>query len=158
GKKLGRKMEFRQNEFKELLNGLNRGDYDMAMNGIEATPDRAAQFRLSRPYYVYKQQLVIRAEEQRFANFEDCLAKKAVIGTMEETAADRILTEKKAVKKLYNGPTDVYRDLELGRIDAVLLDLPMADVYARPNAKLRFLGDPFAKGYYIIVLRKESED
>ncbi len=157
GKKLGRKMEFVQNEFKELGNGLNRGDYALALNGIEATKDRAAQFRLSRPYYVYQQQLVVRRDENRFATLDECLQKNAVIGTMEDTAADRILSEKKAQKKLYNGPTDVYRDLELGRIDAVLLDLPMAVTYAKPNAKLQFAGEPLAKGYYIILLRKSDE-
>lgn len=157
GKKLNRKMQFVQNEFKELGNGLNRGDYAFAMNGIEATKDRAAQFRLSRPYYVYQQQLVVRKDEKRFANTDEALDKKGVIGTMEDTAADRILTAKKADKKLYNGPTDAYRDLELGRIDAVLLDLPMAVTYAKPNAKLQFAGEPFAKGYYIILLKKDDE-
>jgi polar amino acid transport system substrate-binding protein len=157
GKKLGRQMIFVQNEFKELTNGLKRGDYAFALNGIEATADRAAQFRLSRPYYVYQQQFVVRVDDQRFAHFDEALAKKAVIGTMEETAADRILSAKGATKKLYNGPNDAYRDLELGRIDGVLLDLPMAATYALPNAKLRFAGDPLAKGYYVIVMRKEDE-
>jgi polar amino acid transport system substrate-binding protein len=68
-----------------------------------------------------------------------------------------MLTERKAQKKIYDGATDAYRDLELGRIDAVLLDLPMADVYAKPNPKLRYLGEPFAKGYYVILFRKDSE-
>jgi polar amino acid transport system substrate-binding protein len=158
GKKLGRKMVFVQNEFKELTNGLKRGDYDLALNGMEATPDRAAQFRLSRPYYVYKQQLVVRVDETRFDTFEQCLAQSRLVGTMDETAADRMLIARNAQKKVYNGPTDAYRDLELGRIDAVLLDLPMAETYARPNRKLRFLGEPFAKGYYVIVLRKDSEE
>lgn len=157
GQKLGRKMVFIQNKFEELTNGLQRGDYEMALNGMEATPDRAGQFRLSRPYYVYRQQLVVRVDESRFSTFEECLAQKRIIGTMTDTAADRILTHKECPKKSYEGPTDAYRDLELGRVDAVLLDLPMADVYARPNAKLRFLGDPFAKGYYVIVFRKDSE-
>lgn len=158
GQKLGRKMIFIQNKFEELTNGLQRRDYEMAMNGLEATPDRAAQFRLSRPYYVYRQQLVVRVDEKRFSTFEECLAQKRLVGTMTDTAADRILTQQSSPKKTYEGPTDAYRDLELGRVDAVLLDLPMADVYARPNPKLRFLGDPFAKGYYVIVFRKDSED
>lgn len=157
GKKLGRRMQFVQNEFKELGNGLNRGDYALALNGIEATKDRAAQFRLTRPYYVYQQQLVVRKDDKRFTSLDECLQKNAVVGTMEDTAADRILSEKKANKKLYNGPTDAYRDLELGRIDAVLLDLPMAVTYAKPNAMLQFAGNPFAKGYYIILLKKEDE-
>ncbi|HMO36475.1 MAG TPA: ABC transporter substrate-binding protein, partial [Gemmatales bacterium] len=149
GDKLGRSMVFVQNEFKELTNGLKRGDYAFALNGIEATADRQAQFRLSRPYYVYQQQLVVRADEKRFTTFEEAMSQNLVIGTMEETAADRILTGRQANKKLYNGPTDAYRDLELGRIDAVLLDWPMAATYARPNPKLRFAGEPFAKGYYV---------
>lgn len=157
GKKLNKPLQFVQNEFKELTNGLKRGDYAFALNGIEATPDRASQFRLSRPYYVYQQQLVVRSDEKRFANLDDCLQKNAVIGTMEETAADRILSDKKASKKLYNGPTDAYRDLELGRIDAVLLDWPMAATYAKPNPKLKFAGEPLARGYYVIVMRKEDE-
>lgn len=157
GQKLGRTMEFVQNEFKELTNGLKRGDYAMALNGIEATPDRASQFRLSRPYYVYQQQLVVRKDDERFASFDDCVKKKAVVGTMEETAADRLLSEKKVEKKLYNGPTDAYRDLELGRVDAVLLDYPMAVTYARPNAKLLLTGEPLAKGYYVIVMRQGDE-
>lgn len=157
GQKLGKPMEFVQNEFKELTNGLKRGDYHLALNGIEATPDRAAQFRLSRPYYVYQQQLVTRKDDARFASLEDCLKNNAIVGTMEETAADRMLTARNIQKKLYNGPTDAYRDLELGRIDAVLLDQPMAVTYAKPNPKLQFAGQPFAKGYYVIVLRKEDE-
>jgi polar amino acid transport system substrate-binding protein len=157
GQKLGRKMLFVQNEFKELTNGLKRKDYAFALNGIEATADRKEQFRLSRPYYVYQQQLVVRVDDNRFSNFDDALAKKAKFGTMEDTAADRILNEKKAIKNVYNGPNDAYRDLELGRIDAVLLDLPMAASYALPNPKLRFVGDPLAKGYYVIVMRKEDE-
>jgi len=157
GKKLGRQMQFVQNEFKELTNGLNRGDYDLAMNGIEATPDRAAQFRLSRPYYVYQQQLVVRADETRFSSFDECLAQGRVVGTMDETAADRILIRRGATKKTYNGPTDAYNDLANSRVDAVLLDLPMAETYARPSARLRFLGAPFAKGYYVIVFRKNSD-
>lgn len=158
GQKLGRSMQFVQNKFEELTNGLQRGDYDMAMNGMEATPDRAAQFRLSRPYYIYRQQLVVRVDEKRFNTFDECLSQKLLVGTMTDTAADRILTQKQCKIQKYEGPTDAYRDLELGRIDAVLLDLPMADVYARPNAKLRYMGDPFARGYYVIVFRKNSEE
>src|SRR6185369_6100337 len=41
-------------------------------------------------------------------------------------------------------------------IDAVLLDLPIAQYYARPDAALKFSGPPFAPGYYGIGARKED--
>ena len=35
------------------------------MNGIEVTPDRQRALRLTRPYYVYTLQLVVRANDDR---------------------------------------------------------------------------------------------
>src|SRR5262249_2120802 len=46
-----------------------------------------------------------------------------------------------------------YQDLELGRIDGVLLDWPIAVYYARNNPKLEFAGEPIEPGYYAIALR-----
>jgi len=50
-----------------------------------------------------------------------------------------------------------YRDLELKRIDAVLMDVPAEAFYARPNPKLKPAGAPFTKGLYVIGLRKGDE-
>src|SRR2546423_1754079 len=64
-KELGRPIQFKQYDFKNLLIGLDRGDFDFAMNGLEVTPERQALVRFSRPYYVYRLQLVVRAGEER---------------------------------------------------------------------------------------------
>src|SRR4051812_37594358 len=55
-RELGRKIEFKQYDFKNLFLGLDKGDFDFAMNGLEVTPDRQERVRFSRPYYVYKLQ------------------------------------------------------------------------------------------------------
>src|SRR5258708_33376465 len=54
----------------------------------------------------------------------------------------------------YSDPVGAYRDLELRRIDAVLMDVPMELYYARSNAKLKSAGRPFQRGTYNIGLRK----
>src|SRR5205823_11536417 len=111
---------------------LARGDFDFAMNGIEVTSERAFKVRFSRPYYVYREQLVVRSgDQQRWASLEACRRTGALVGTMEETAAERLLDDHGIRKKIYDGPVEAYRDLVLGRLDAVLLDLPMAEYYAR---------------------------
>src|SRR5262245_9932410 len=46
-KELGRPIEFRQYDFKNLFIGLDRGDFDFAMNGLEVTPERQEKFRFS---------------------------------------------------------------------------------------------------------------
>ena len=154
---LGREIEFVQYAFRSLTPGLQRGDFDFAMNGVEVTPDRLQAVRFSRPYYIYKQQLVARADENRFNDLDGCKQIGGAVGTLEETAAARLLAQLGIATKTYDNQTDPYLDLELGRIDAVLLDLPIASYYARPNPKLKFVGAPLAAGYYAIMFRQEDE-
>jgi polar amino acid transport system substrate-binding protein len=157
-KELGRPVEFVQKDFKNLLLDLNRGDIDFAMNGLEVTPDRKAKVRFTRPYYIYKLQLVVRAGDKRFKTLAECKSLPGLtIGTMEETAAERLLVRQGIGKKPYDGPVECYQDLLAGRLDGVLLDLPMAQSYAKPNPRLRYAGPPLAEGYYAIAVKKDNE-
>jgi polar amino acid transport system substrate-binding protein len=54
----------------------------------------------------------------------------------------------------YEEPLTAYRDLELKRIDAVVMDVPAEAFYARSNPNLRPAGPPFTRGLYVIGLRK----
>lgn len=155
--RLGRPIQWVQYDFMSLVAGLQRGDFDFAMNGLEVTPDRARVLRFSRPYYVYTLQLVVRAGENRFQDLEELLALGGTVGTLEETAAQRLLEDMGFTPKLYGNQTEPYLDLEIGRIDAVLMDLPIAVYFAKPNPRLRFLGEPFGEGYYAIAFRREDE-
>jgi polar amino acid transport system substrate-binding protein len=155
-RELGRPIVMRQYAFPSLILGVQRGDCDFAMNGIEVTPDRREKVLFSRPYYVFMEQLVVRRDEPRFDDLAGCRTIGCRVGTLEDTAADRLLKAQGVEGVMYDGVVEPYRDLELGRIDAVLLDLPIAVAYARPNAALRFAGPPFAPGHYAIALRKDA--
>jgi polar amino acid transport system substrate-binding protein len=157
-KELNRRIEFKQYDFKNLIPGLDRGDFDLAMNGLEVTEDRKARVRFSRPYYVYKLQLVVRADEERFKTLRGCKRVDGVVGTLEDTAASRLLDQLGIKKEIYDGQVEPYQDLALGRkVDAVLLDLPIAIYYAQNNPKLKFAGRPSGKGYYAIAFSKKNE-
>ena len=58
----------------------------------------------------------------------------------------------------YDDNVRPYDDLEIGRVDAVLLDLPIAVYHAKKRAKLRFVGEPFGEGLYAIAIRKNSPE
>lgn len=156
-KEIGEPIEFVQYEYGSLLVGLERGDLDLAMNGLEVTADRKARVRFSRPYYVYREQLVTRADDHRFDSLEGCLRDKCVVGTLGDTAAERMLDAQGLSKKVYDGQVEPYRDLALSRIDAVLLDLPIAVYWAKPDPKLRFAGEGIGRGTYAIAFRKDQE-
>src|SRR5689334_24533356 len=48
GKRLGVRARFQQYQWSNLVPGLERGDFDIAMNGLEATSERRDRVRLSR--------------------------------------------------------------------------------------------------------------
>ena len=64
-KELGRPIQFKHYDFKNLIPGLQRGDFDFAMNGLEVLPEYQKVVLFSRPYYVYKLQLAVRKGEKR---------------------------------------------------------------------------------------------
>src|SRR5690349_14594197 len=61
-KELGRKIIFKQYEYEKLLDGLEQGDFDFAMNGLEITEDRKERVLFSRPYFFFKLQLAVRKD------------------------------------------------------------------------------------------------
>lgn len=160
---LGRPIDFVQYDYVSLVPGLLRGDFDLAMNGLEVTPDRRAKVRFSRPYYQYSLQLVARADERRFDDLEGCQRAGLTVGTLGDTAAQRLLDRLGVATRIYEDQMSPFRDLGFGRIDAVLLDLPITIYFADPDPrsprhdpKLKFVGRPRERGYYAIALRPDA--
>src|SRR4029078_5562217 len=76
---------------------------------------------------------------------------------LSSSVAQRLLQERKDLSLItYPGNVESFRDLKANRIDAVLLDLPIALYYAKPDPSLRLSGGPFASGYSGIGIRKED--
>src|SRR3954463_2912745 len=57
---LGVHARFVQNDWSTLIPALERGSFDIALNGIEVTPARAARVAFTRPYYLFAERLVVR--------------------------------------------------------------------------------------------------
>lgn len=156
-RELGVKARQSQNAWDSLIPALKRGDFDMVMNGIEITPQRQAEVLFSLPYYIYTEQLVVRKEETKTKDINDLKGKK--VGTLSGAVAQDILTNLGGVDvRVYSGQVEPYEDLALGRLDAVLLDLPIAAYYAKPNPKLKYTGNPVGEGFYGIAIRKDDDE
>lgn len=164
-KVLGRPIEFRERSFENLLVDVERGDIDLAMNGLEILPERLNRVRFSKPYYLYQLQLVVKKDSPH-ESLDDIKAKGQAIGTLGGSAAERLLKQRDVDFEAYDDQLGPYKDLALGRrIDGVLLDLPIAIYYASPDSHLkysnrtpgvRFAGAPFADGYYGIAVHKDN--
>ncbi|CAI2717200.1 ABC transporter substrate-binding protein/permease [Nitrospina watsonii] len=142
-----------QNDWGSLIPALQRGDFHMAMNGLEWTEERSRAVALTRPYYIYQQQLAVRAEDTRIETVSDLAG--MTVGTLVNSVAQSILKQTNGVTvRVYPGQVEPYRDLKLGRLDAVFLDLPIAQHYAAPDPALRFAGPPVGEGLYVIAVHK----
>jgi polar amino acid transport system substrate-binding protein len=152
---MGRRAEFVPSDWETLVSALQRKSFDVIVNGLEPTGDRAQQILFSKPYYIFQLQLTVRRDDNRISSLADC--KNRVVGTLANTAASRLLQQEGIPFKSYADPVGAYRDLELKRIDAALFDVPAEVFYARPNPRLKPAGAPFTRGLYVIGLRKGDE-
>src|SRR5579883_1679450 len=50
-----RAARFAEVQWSNLVPALERGDFDVALNGLEDTAERRARLLLSRPYFVYRE-------------------------------------------------------------------------------------------------------
>ncbi len=60
--KLGVKARMVQNQWDQLIPALERGNFDILLNGLELTPENQQRIAMSQPYFVYAQQIVVRRE------------------------------------------------------------------------------------------------
>lgn len=154
-KTLGVQGKAVHNAWDGLIPGLERKSFDVAMNGLEVTPDRAQRILFTRPYYVYSQQIVVRSGTQGLDNLKALVGKR--VGTLSGTVAERLLKAQGGIDiKLYPSSVQPFDDMLLGRLDAVVQDLPIAIYYGHRQG-LAFAGKPFGEGVYAIGVRKDDE-
>ncbi|HZR08802.1 MAG TPA: transporter substrate-binding domain-containing protein, partial [Myxococcales bacterium] len=58
--RLGVPTRFVQNDWSNLVPSLERGDFDLIVNGLEDTAALRGRILLSRPYFEFAEQLVVR--------------------------------------------------------------------------------------------------
>jgi polar amino acid transport system substrate-binding protein len=151
-KRMGRNARLVQNDWDALIPGLNRGLYDVVMNGLEITPEHEQAVDFSIPYYTTFEQLTVRADDP-YRTLADLHGHK--VGTLKASLGERILQAAGDLVVVgYDEETDAYSDLANGRVDAVLLDYPIALYYATPNPALRLVGEPIGRIRYGIAMRK----
>src|SRR6516165_11005867 len=68
--RMGRTARFVQNQWDGLVPGLERGEYDVVINGLEITPERAEKIHFSTPYFYSTLTITRRVDDQRIQTVE----------------------------------------------------------------------------------------
>ncbi len=161
---IGRRAEFQQCQWDDLLKLLTSGGVDLVVNGYELTRERLTASIATIPYFVYQLHLLAAAQGGRLHAWEDLDQARPGggrwrIGVLTATEADAYLTRTfpnhvEVVR--YDGSVQPFRDVESGRLDATLTDTPSAQVYG-PQFRVQQVGTPRERGFYVMYLRPGNE-
>ncbi len=154
--RMGRKARFVQNQWDGLVPGLERAEYDVVINGLEITPERAEKIHFSNPYFYSTLTLTTRADDTRIHGADDLRGLTA--GVLRVTFAERYVQSLGNVTiRSYDGQVQQFIDLALGRLDAVVMDTPVAFYYAT-GPQVRNFEIPAARMAFGIGIRKNDEE
>ena len=138
---------------------LNGGNIDCIWNGMTATPERAESMSLSIPYLNNAQVLVVLADSA-VKTIAD-MAGKTLALQSGSSAADAVAANADLLASLKSAPVEyadntlALLDLDNGGVDAVAMDVIVANYYiAKKGANYRVLDEQLAPEQYAVGFRK----
>ena len=154
--RMGRKARFVQNQWDGLVPGLERGEYDVVINGLEITAERAQKINFSNPYFYSTLTLTRRLDDERIHRPDDLPGLRT--GVLKVSFAERyVQSVGTVILRSYDGQVQPYLDLGLGRLDAVVMDTPIALYYAT-GPQVKDIEVTTAQTTYGIGIRKNDID
>jgi ABC-type amino acid transport substrate-binding protein len=135
-KDLGVELEIKDMDFTNLLTEVKLGKIDFVIAGMTPDEDRRKSVDFTKNYYEAKQAVFVRAEDKdKFTTLKD-LEGKAIgvqMGSTQEKIAKGITGAK--VKSL-GKTTELVLELKSKKVDALIVELPVAQGYVNNNSDL----------------------
>lgn len=149
--RLGVRARMVQGPWDKLIDLLDRGDFDLAMNGLEESEDKRQAALLSQPYYVSAQKLTVKADAPALSTLDDVKGK--AVGCLPGSQAQKMLDARGADTRAYDVQDDIYKDIVLGRTVAALADEPIAHYYGDIDHRLETLPASYGELRYVAAFR-----
>jgi polar amino acid transport system substrate-binding protein len=155
-KELGVKPEITVIDFKGLIPALKSGKVDLLITALTYQPARAEQVAFSEPYYETAAAIAMLADKKPVKSKSDLagMVLGAELGTTGEQEARSIEGVKEV--KTYDTLMLALRDLEIGRTDAVISNLPNLQYLIHTNFSQTKVVATYNAGWVGINARKED--
>lgn len=127
-------------DFDGLLLALNAGKVDFVISGMTPTEERKEAVDFTDIYYLADQGVLVKAgEEGQYSSLDDLKGKRIGVqkGSIQEGIAQEI--EGAKLTSLAKIP-ELVLELNSGRVDAVILEKPVAEQYASKQEKIVMSG------------------
>lgn len=159
-KELGVKAEFQPTKWDGILAALESKRLDVVINQVTISDERKKKYDFSTPYTVSGiQALVRKGTEGDIKTAADLAGKKVGVGL--GTNYEQWLKENvpQADIRTYDDDPTKFQDLNVGRIDAILVDrLAAFEMVEKTGGKLAVTGEPFSRQEAGIALRKGNPE
>lgn len=159
-KRMGVKAVFKPVEWDGIIMSLNNGDIDLIWNGLSVTEKRKEQINYSSSYMIDRQ--VIMVKENSNVKAKQDLKGKTVALQMGSTSEDAVQKEPEVLKsfkelKKYANYAEALMDLQIGRVDAVVIDEIVGRYYmTKKPGVYSVLGESFEAQEMGIGFRKSD--
>ncbi|OKL46339.1 hypothetical protein BSR28_07330 [Boudabousia liubingyangii] len=160
---LGKKVQFQNIDWNLKEAELNSGKIDAIWNGYSSSPERAEKVGLSNPYMNNQQVIMVMAGSPVKTKAD--LNGKNVATQAGSTGEEALLADKDFTAGIQNGQPTAYptydqalRDLQVGRVDAIVGDAVLLKYYAKQQGadKFRVLDENFGDEEYVVGVRKND--
>lgn len=155
--KLGVEIQIVPGEWDGLFAGMDAGRYDMVVNGVEVTEERADKYDFSTPYAYIRTALIVKGDNDSIKTFEDLKGKKTAnsIASTYMNLAESYGATCYGVSTLDETLTMVLQ----GRVDATLNAIvSFTDYMAQhPDSNLKVVATTEEASNVAIPMRKGDE-
>jgi polar amino acid transport system substrate-binding protein len=154
----GKKLKVVDMNFDGLIAALQSGSIDFIAAGMTATEERRKNVDFSEPYYLSKQTIIVRVDDNKVISVNDLKGK--VVGVQAGTTGELFATEEIEglnVKSFKTG-IDAALALKNGAIEAIIIDELPAQEIVRRNVELKLVEDDFYTDEYAIAVKKGNTE
>lgn len=161
---IGVELVIQDLDFSVLVGSVKTGLIDMAIAGMSITDVRNQSVTFSVPYFRADQAILVRSETTDITSPDDLAGKQIAVNAattgyywvLDNLVATGIVDESDVHS--FGFASDAILELTSGRVDAVVIDRPVADAYAARTDGLNVTFTILTNEYYGIAMKQGATD
>jgi polar amino acid transport system substrate-binding protein len=155
--KIGRKAEFQDTSFDTIFRDLAQGRFEAVASATTITDEREETVDFTNPYYFSEQAILVKEGGEKIEDVEGLSG--GTIGVQQGTTGEEFVEEEGdagEVRSYPQGP-DAVNALKSGVLDAVVIDIPVAENAVEAGGVAVSAAIPTEEEYGFVVPQCEEE-
>lgn len=158
-KDIGVELRIKEMGFDSLLGSLKTGKADMIVSAMTPTPEREKEVAFSKSYLTVPQKVIVRKGEQD--KFKSVMSFKGLrVGVQKQSTQETVAKDEMSGAQIVSleKVTDLILNLQQKKLNAVVVEAPVANAYVQSNQALAFADIIFTNADYdcAVAVSKEA--